>query len=112
MSDLSKSYQQRLRQMLQEGQDHQEILDHYVEQYGVRILAVPPQEGFNRMSFLMPIVFVVFGVAVVGILLQRWYRQSSGAGSWQAEDEISSSVVAMNDEISRRIEKELDQLDS
>ncbi len=103
-SDIAGEMKQEVRQMLQEGRTHQEILDHYVEQYGVRILAVPPQEGFNRMSFLMPIVFVVFGFAVVGIILQRWRRQSSEAISPPADATVS-------DEISRRIQKELDEMD-
>ena len=110
-SAIAGEMKKEVRQMLQEGQEHQEILDHYVEQYGVRILAVPPQEGFNRMSFLMPIVFVVLGVALVGIVLQRWHRQSSGASSRQAEGETSSDPVTVSDEISRRIQKELDEMD-
>lgn len=103
-SAIATEMKQEVRQMLQEGKSHQEILDHYVEQYGVRILAVPPQEGFNRMSFLMPIVFVVFGLAVVGILLQRWRRQASEAGPPQVDASVS-------DEVSRRIQKELDEMD-
>jgi cytochrome c-type biogenesis protein CcmH/NrfF len=102
---------EEVRRMLQEGAEHQEILDHYVEQYGVRILAIPPQEGFNRMSFLMPIVFVVFGVGVVGILLQRWHRHSSGKASRQAGIEEVGGKAVVSEEVSRRIQKELDEMD-
>ncbi len=110
-SAIAGEMKQEVRRMLQEGLGHQEILDHYVDQYGVRILAIPPQEGFNRMSFLMPIVFVVFGVAVVGILLQRWHRQSSGESSRQTGVEEVRGPPAVSDEVSHRIQKELDEMD-
>lgn len=110
-SAIAGEMKEEVRRMLEEGAEHQEVLDHYVDQYGIRILAMPPQEGFNRMSLLMPIVFVVFGVGVIGILLQRWHRQSSGEGSRQTGGEETGGPAVVSDEVSRRIQKELDEMD-
>jgi cytochrome c-type biogenesis protein CcmH/NrfF len=95
-----------IRQMLADGQDRQQILDHYVEQYGARILSIPPQQGFNRMSFLMPVFFAVLGIVVVGAVLHRWKQQPVDAAP-----AAGASATPVSDELARRIQKELDEMD-
>jgi cytochrome c-type biogenesis protein CcmH len=96
-----------IRQMLGEGKNEKEILDHYVEIHGARILSIPPQEGFNRTAFLMPALFTVLGLVVVGLLLRKWH--SSQAKAQPAAE--TPTAPPLDDEMSRRIQRELDAMD-
>ena len=113
-SAIAGEMKQEIRKMLNEGKSREEILAHYVETYGVRILADPPQQGFNRMSYLMPIFFVVFGVVVVGALLQKWRHQTVETKSHRQEVETGTSAGdgLVGEEMSRRIQQELDEMDA
>lgn len=97
-----------IRSMLDEGKTEQEILDHYVEMYGARILSIPPQEGFNRMSFLMPLFFTVAGLVLVGVVLRRWRHHSAEPST--PEDSKPEEPV-LDEKMSRRIQNELDAMD-
>lgn len=113
-SPEASQMQSEIRQMLSEGKTEQQILDHYVEIRGARILSIPPQQGFNRMSFLMPIFFGVVGLAVVGTLLRKWQRHPVGKSSAAVGDEPQDAPPehAVSDAMSRRIQKELDDMDA
>jgi cytochrome c-type biogenesis protein CcmH len=105
-SEISSEMKVEIRQMLDEGQNRQQILDHYVEQYGARILSIPPQQGFNRMSYLMPVFFTILGLVVVGAILRKWQRQPT-----QAVASAGASAAPVSDELAQRIQKELDEMD-
>jgi cytochrome c-type biogenesis protein CcmH len=107
-SDIASHMKVSIRQMLEEGKERQEILDFYVERYGARILSVPPQQGFNRMSFLMPVLFGIVAMAVVGVVLRKWSR-SSGAARAAQIDKDPELDGAVKHEMSRRIQEELDK---
>ena len=95
-SDISKEMKASIRQMLAAGRTREAIVDHYVELYGARILSIPPQQGFNRMSLLMPAFFGLGALVVVLVVLRNWRGASSGASG------------AVNEEMSARIESELE----
>jgi cytochrome c-type biogenesis protein CcmH len=107
-SEVAGEMKTDIRKMLGEGKKRQEILDFYVDQYGARILSIPPQQGFNRMSFLMPVFFVLAGFVVVGAVLKKLSatRQTAAAAT------AGTASPALDDEMSRRIQKELDEMDA
>jgi cytochrome c-type biogenesis protein CcmH len=111
-SEIAGEMKDDIRKMLDEGKQRQEILDFYVDQYGARILSIPPQEGFNRMSFLMPVFFVLAGLVVVGLLLKKWGAARHTAVAAPAGAGAPTAPPALDDEMSRRIQKELDEMDN
>ena len=42
-----------------------EIKNHYVEKYGLNILAIPPASGFNLLMWIIPIIFGLFGITIL-----------------------------------------------
>lgn len=107
-SDIAQEMKASIRQMLAEGKGRQEILDHYVDRYGVRILSIPPQQGFNRMSFLMPAMFGMVALLVVFLVLRNWRRSSPKASAPRRGEKSGNLTAPVDEEMSRRIEKELD----
>lgn len=98
-SEIAGQMKDEIRQMLEAGMGRQEILDAYVGQYGARILSIPPQRGFNRLSFAMPVAFAVVGLFVVVTAIRRLRRAPAGA------------ATVSNQEVTRRIQDELDAMD-
>ena len=39
--------------------------NHYVEKYGLNILAIPPASGFNLLMWIIPIIFGLFGITIL-----------------------------------------------
>ena len=76
------------------------IIDHYVNLYGERILAIPIAKGFNIMVWVAPIIVGLLAIGVLIIYLK----------SPQTEPEsviFTSSGIPFDDEIEHEL-KELD----
>ena len=52
--------------MVQSGNTKLEIMNHFVNQYGERVLAIPVMSGFNMLAWIAPIL-----IGLIGILI--WY---------------------------------------
>lgn len=102
-----------IRTKLAEGQSEQQIKDYFVDQYGPRALAEPPQEGFTLAVWVIPIVAVVVGA----FFFSRYVRSLQTAGAAAAGTtavEESNAIEETNlpnepapDDYSARIEQEL-----
>jgi cytochrome c-type biogenesis protein CcmH len=66
-----KAYIQR---RIDQGATRSEIKRELVQQWGTRILAAPPRHGFDLLAWLLPIVGVLAGALVLGVLAWRWTR--------------------------------------
>jgi cytochrome c-type biogenesis protein CcmH len=56
------------------GATKSQIKDELVTQWGQRILAAPPRHGFNLLAWVLPLVGIVGGAGILGILAWRWTR--------------------------------------
>lgn len=73
---------QRERAFIQREADRcrskQQIKNELVAQFGDRVLALPPDKGFNLVAYLVPVALVLVGIgAIVTIAL---HRRRGGAG--------------------------------
>ncbi len=66
-----EDWRAQIRDMLAEGQDEQAIIDYFVAQYGIRVLAAPPRRGFTALVWVLPVVGLLAG----GWLLMRVFRR-------------------------------------
>ncbi len=70
---------QQMRDMIDEmlvaGKTKQEIIDEFVDQYGVVILGEPPKQGINIMAWLMPILLVVLGLGFAFWMSKKWTQK-------------------------------------
>jgi cytochrome c-type biogenesis protein CcmH len=105
-----------VRVRLARGESHQQILDDYVVQFGTRILAEPPAQGFNRFLYLLPPIMLFAGAGIVVVLVRRFAARGAaerGAGATApvpAEAGGSPSAQRQRD-YRDRLEDELANLD-
>ena len=98
--DHNPEMEEQIKTFIDQGKSEQEIINHYVDLYGERILAIPIAKGFNIMVWGAPIIV---GLLAIGILII--YLKSP-----QTEPKsviFTSSDIPFDDEIEREL-KEMD----
>ncbi|RPG99702.1 MAG: cytochrome c-type biogenesis protein CcmH [Candidatus Pelagibacter sp. TMED118] len=58
-----------IKKMVIKGMSDQEIKEHFVDKFGIEILANPPKKGFDALVWLAPLVFGFLGI----VLLYRYF---------------------------------------
>jgi cytochrome c-type biogenesis protein CcmH len=113
-SGAAPRIQAEVRHMLAAGMTYQEIIDHYVNKYGERILAKPKKRGFNLAAYWAPYLALALGVIAIALVIGRGVGRRRGAAR-AAVDGIgaqratppSQPAELEYDEYRRRIEDEL-----
>jgi len=104
-----------VRVRLARGETHQRILDDYVVQFGTRILAEPPAQGFNRFLYLLPPIVLVAGAGLVVVLVRRFAARGAAARGADAPSPTPTPAEPQSPQRQRdyrdRLEDELASLD-
>ena len=82
-----------------EGMSDQEIFDFYIARHGDRILSQPPEEGFNRLMVIAPVLLVVIGFFFLTGMIRR-QRKTARTDAGTAPSGLDPD---MDDEIEREI---------
>jgi cytochrome c-type biogenesis protein CcmH len=91
-----------IREKLAAGWTEAQIKQYFVEQYGARVLAAPPREGWYMLIYILPPLLLLLGVYMVYRAFSSMRKPA--AANIQAEAE---AVPEANDEYLSRVEKEL-----
>ncbi len=78
-SGLAGDMRSVIRTKVIAGEPDQQILDDFVGSYGDGILTEPPKRGISLGVWLGPVIGVMFGALVVGMLLSTWRRMPGRA---------------------------------
>jgi len=95
-----------IRDKLAEGWTADEIKTYFVNQYGDRVLAEPPRQGFNWVVYLVPIVIFVGGGYLFYRGFQQWRSPEQEKNVRKKDKTAPKSVKLSEDDISR-VEEEL-----
>jgi cytochrome c-type biogenesis protein CcmH len=98
-----------IAQRIVAGDTKSEIKDKLVVQWGQRILAAPPRHGFSLLAWVLPLVGVVGGAGILGILAWRWTRVRE---SEPAPQRWALNGHPLGPEEERRLDEELARFDS
>ena len=100
-TEACRQWRDLIRSMLAEGKSEEEIKQYFVAQYGIRVLAEPP----NRLTtYLIPTIAILLGAFLLFRGFQMWMRPSI-TGVNAAESEREARPV--QDPYIARLEEEL-----
>ena len=103
---------QRIKAYIQEriaaGDTRSEIKRKLVEQWGKRILAAPPRHGFDLLAWALPLVGLLGGAGVLGLLAWRWTRVREPE---PAPQRWSLNGHPLDPDEERRLDEELKRFD-
>ena len=86
------------------------IKDRLAAQFGPRVLAAPPKNGFGLLAWVLPIAGLLIGAVAVGGLAWRWSRARGAGGEPEPAPELNGSV-RLDARLERRVDEELARFD-
>lgn len=99
-------YNRRTLQLaLLDGKTREQIIGAYGTAFGLKVFPLPPDDGFGRMSYILPYAGAGFGllfVIILGLRMRRTSPSSSPTAPGAKDEE--------GDEARRRLARELDDL--
>ncbi len=95
-----------IRDKLAEGWTEDQIKDYFVAQYGDRVLAEPPAQGFNWLAYLIPLIVIIGGLFLLSIGFRKWRAEPLKTSSLQPKADLSGSRIEK--EYLRKVEQELE----
>lgn len=104
-SEVCGQWRESIRQKLAGGWSEEEIKDHFVQQYGERILAEPPRRGLNWLIYVLPVVILLCGIFIFFRVL-RTERRIERATDFGTEPRVEDHYLSRVEEELRQIEKE------
>lgn len=105
-TEACKDWREQIRTMLAEGKTEDEILQHFVDQYGDRVMAEPPAKGFNWIIYLLPPIIILIGAIILFRSLKEWTTPKAVAAGSGVENEASETSTP-KDEYLSKFEEEL-----
>jgi len=76
-ADLAVDLRNQVREMLQNGQSEQQIIDYMTQRYGDFVLYRPPFKATTALLWIGPGVMVVLGLTILVVVLRRRSRMSA-----------------------------------
>lgn len=96
-TEACAQWREVIREKLAQGWTEAQIKEYFVQQYGDRVLAMPPARGLNWLAYLLPPAVILAGAALtVRVLLKA--RRAPAA---------SDSLPPLDDAYAQQIEEEL-----
>ena len=103
-TEACRQWRELIRTMLSEGKSETEIKQYFVEQYGARVLAEPP----NRLvTYLVPAAAILLGAFLLFRGFQMWMKPSgarAGAVNTETAEPVSQDpyVARLEEELKKR----------
>ncbi len=104
-TEACKQWRELIRLKLSEGWSETQIKEYFVEQYGARVLAEPPRQGFSWLVYLVPPVLLAIGAYLVFSTLRAMRKPEPPAAS-----PVAPAAPALAADDLRRVEEELKRL--
>ena len=92
---VSTAMLKELDERIARGEPDDLLIQSFVQQYGEKVLAQPPQKGFGLVAWIMPFFILVVGFFIMRAVLLRWrHLTPSIAGMPGADADISPEMLA------------------
>lgn len=92
-------WREDIRQRLGQGWTDEEVREYFAARYGDQVLAEPPARGFSALVYILPVLGLLIGAA----LLVRWLRSARSLPA-----EAVGGAEPVPDEYVARLERELE----
>lgn len=76
-SPLAQQMKDLIRSQVAEGYTDEQVRDYFVSKYGEWVLLEPKAAGFNLLVYILPVVALLAGGALVLTVVRRWSAPGS-----------------------------------
>ena len=93
-------------ELVDDGKTRDEVFQYFIAKYGSQEpLAMPLDEGFNRLAWLFPYLLGISGAVVVGTVALRWSSREA------SEEGVPLAATVVDAKLAARLDDELRNLD-
>jgi cytochrome c-type biogenesis protein CcmH len=75
--DYGSARRDELREMLAAGKTIAQAQEAYGKRFGPQSIAVPPNQGANRLIWAIPLVAVIAGAVFLAMMMKRWSKANA-----------------------------------
>ena len=92
--DTAKTMLKEIDAHISKGLNDEQVLQAMIAQYGPLAYVEPPKSGFGLVAWLMPILYLLGGLALVVVVMKRWRKRpvavasAPGAGTAHVSPEL------------------------
>lgn len=90
---MSTSMLKELDQRVARGDSDDLVAQSFVQEFGPKVLAEPPNRGFSRVAWWIPGLALAAGLAVVVGVISRWRSRPMAVGGGPSMQEISPEIL-------------------
>jgi cytochrome c-type biogenesis protein CcmH len=92
----AKAMLQEIDQRGAKGETDDQIMQGFVQEFGMKVYAEPPKSGFSLVAWVMPSVYLALGTLVVIFVIARWVKRPApeSSSSGVAARTISPELLA------------------
>ncbi len=94
-----------IKEMIDEGQDKDQIINYFVDQYGEKVLAAPSKKGFNLVAWIAPFLVMGLGAAIVYLVIVKWALR----GKIEEEENKKTDQDQPEEKYTDKLKKELEE---
>jgi len=103
-TDACRQWRDLIRQQLSQGWTEDQIKQYFVEQYGVRVLAEPPQTGLNWLIYIFPPVIILAGAFLLLRAMRMWAAPPAESTAPESKKDAATDeyVAQLEEELKKR----------
>ncbi len=105
--DMESARQMRvlIGEMVDEGQDKDQIISYFVDQYGEKVLAAPSKKGFGLAAWIAPFLVIGLGAGIIYLVLTKWVLR----GKIEEGESKKTDQDQPDEKYADKLKKELDE---
>lgn len=104
-TEACRQWRDLIRTQLADGMNEDQIKQYFVDNYGARVLAEPPKQGYFWLAYLLPPVIILAGAIMLFRSFKVWIKPqaaSAGVDEDQSDPSKDDYVARFEEEIKKR----------
>src|SRR5215467_2556602 len=79
--DVAKQEIKQIDDQIAQGKGDEQVLQAMIAKYGPLAYVEPPKSGFGLVAWLMPVLYLLAGTALVILIMNRWRKRPAAVSS-------------------------------
>jgi len=79
--DVAKQEIKQIDDQIAQGKSDEQALQAMIAEYGPLAYVEPPKSGFGLVAWLMPVLYLLAGTALVVLIMKRWRKRPAAVHS-------------------------------
>lgn len=100
--DTAKNMLKEIDAHIASGKNDEQVLQAMIQEYGPLAYVEPPKSGFGLVAWVMPVLSLLVGFALVAMIMRRWRTRPAVAAHQSHAIRLSPELLSRGREQARR----------